>query len=180
MIRVCAWCNRKMGRKPGPEGEITHGVCDDCYQHFFAEGGKDSIARFLGRLAEPVFFLDHDARLQAANPAAADLLGKELGTFEGTYAGDVIECSRARLPGGCGKTVHCKACAIRNTVTDTFATGRSHHRVTAFAGQGEPDGERTARYRISTEKVAGGVLLRIDEVDAEGPPGRDGSPGNRP
>ena len=29
MLVVCAWCERSMGEKPGPD-EVTHGICPDC------------------------------------------------------------------------------------------------------------------------------------------------------
>ena len=27
---VCAWCLRDLGKKPGPEGKMSHGMCDQC------------------------------------------------------------------------------------------------------------------------------------------------------
>ena len=30
---ICAWCKNKLGEKEG-EGE-THGICDDCLNHYF-------------------------------------------------------------------------------------------------------------------------------------------------
>ena len=30
MKRVCSWCKKDMGEKPGPDGQVTHGVCDEC------------------------------------------------------------------------------------------------------------------------------------------------------
>lgn len=30
MKRLCAWCARDLGDKPGDTDVITHGICDDC------------------------------------------------------------------------------------------------------------------------------------------------------
>ncbi len=30
MKRVCAWCGHDMGIAPGPEDQVTHGVCELC------------------------------------------------------------------------------------------------------------------------------------------------------
>ena len=31
--RICAWCGKDMGMKPGGEG-VTHGMCDECVLKF--------------------------------------------------------------------------------------------------------------------------------------------------
>jgi len=175
LLRVCAWCGKEMGRKPGPENEITHGACPECVKYFLLSDPAPSLPDFLQSLGMPVLLVDGDVRVRAGNPLAASLVGKDLDALEGTYGGQVVECARARLPGGCGKTVHCRACAIRNTVTDTFRTGRSHSRVPALADQLTADGERVVRFHVSTEKVGAAVLLRIDDVaPGEGEPEVDG------
>jgi hypothetical protein len=68
------------------------------------------------------------------------------------------------LPEGCGKTVHCSGCAIRNTVMDTFQSGKSHLAVEAPLVYGTPDNRHEISFLISTEKVKDVVLLRIDTV----------------
>jgi hypothetical protein len=75
-----------------------------------------------------------------------------------------MECARARLPGGCGKTEHCKACAIRNTVMETHATGKAVEKREAYQLVITPRGETKMRLLISTEKINQVVLLRIDEM----------------
>lgn len=35
MKRVCAWCKKYMGEKPGGPG-ISHGICDECQEIIMA------------------------------------------------------------------------------------------------------------------------------------------------
>lgn len=30
MLAVCAWCKEELGWRPGPEGQVTHGICKPC------------------------------------------------------------------------------------------------------------------------------------------------------
>jgi len=76
----------------------------------------------------------------------------------------VFECANAKLPEGCGNTIHCSGCTIRRNVMDTQETGRRHFRVPAYLNQGNPESYQQIRFLISTEKVEGIVLLRIEEV----------------
>jgi len=37
MKRVCAWCGKLLGEsKGGPEGDVSHGICDDCLKKTLA------------------------------------------------------------------------------------------------------------------------------------------------
>jgi PAS domain-containing protein len=96
-------------------------------------------------------------RLLGANQSAADMLGKSREELVGLLGGEAMECVYARLPGGCGGTVHCQTCMIRRTVSETHADG--HPRVdvpaTLEAGQGP------ACLLISTDYRDGLVWVRI-------------------
>jgi hypothetical protein len=92
------------------------------------------------------------------------MLGKNLSRIEGYRGGDVFECAYARLPEGCGKTVHCSGCTIRNTVIKTFATGINYIRTPAFLFKNSNRKVKKYDLYISTEKVGDIVLLRIDEM----------------
>ena len=89
--------------------------------------------------------------------------------LRGLRAGDVFECANARLPGGCGRTIHCSGCTLRRTVTDTFTTGRSHVRVPAYLRRRRDEDAGAVSLLITTEKVGGVVLLRVDHVGPDGP-----------
>ena len=41
MMRInCGWCDRFIGYKPGPDGEVTHGICATCKMEQLAEAQR--------------------------------------------------------------------------------------------------------------------------------------------
>jgi PAS domain-containing protein len=171
MRAVCAWCGIDLKRALPPGTglaglEITHGICDSCAQHFF--GPRDTSVRgFLNTLEAPVVVVDDDVRTLEANDAALAALGKTREQVAGRLGGEIIECANSRLPGGCGHTTHCTACTIRNSVQETFETGRSFSHVPAWVRlhtETEAEAKKKMRVEISTEKVGDVVLLRLDEI----------------
>lgn len=108
--------------------------------------------------------IDSDARVLTANKQAREALHKDQKSIHGFRGGEVFECAHAKLPGGCGNTVHCSGCTVRRTVMDTMETGRSHLHTPAYLHHGTPENFRRVDYFISTEKVGDAVLLRIDEA----------------
>jgi PAS domain-containing protein len=164
---ICAWCHQELEADPQhadePGTEISHGICPSC-KDYFLSGRRPTLDEFLNRLAVPVLVVDEQGVIALANQHALDILGKELNTVQGYKGGDAMECAYARLPGGCGKTEHCKACTIRNSVMETFDTGQSLLRVPAYLNRRTDDGTVRIRFLISTEKVDDTVLLRIDQV----------------
>ena len=166
MKRVCAWCNKNMGATPSEieaENVITHGICLECADRIYSERSIE-LTSFLDRLDAPVVLVDETGSVKDANKEARRFLQKELSDIEGFQGGDVFRCAYARLPEGCGNTVHCSGCTIRNTIMDTLQTGKSHLKIPAYLNRGVPDDHKKIDLLISTEKVKGVVLLRIDKV----------------
>lgn len=166
MKRICAWCGKGLddeSRKGNDNEPITHGICPDCVRKNLRHEAID-MTDFLNRFSHPVMVVDNDVRILAINRAALIALNKKAEEVGGRLGGEVIACTYARQPGGCGKTVHCKYCTIRNTVADTYKTGKSHVRVPAYADLHHITKENQIRFLISTEKVGDAVLLRIDEM----------------
>ena len=167
MKSVCAWCNKDMGTvysEHHSESIISHGICEECANIFYAELNRNRVVNFLDRLSEPVLVVDGDVVGLTANRKAREVLGKDLTQIQGLKGGNIIECKHAHEPGGCGRTIHCSGCAIRNTVEDTYKTGKSHLRVPAYAEIPVTGKVQKISFLISTEKVKGVVLLRIDKV----------------
>ena len=164
---ICAWCHQEL--EPGPHHtgdqgtEVSHGICPSC-KDYFLSGKRPTLGEFLDRLAVPVLVVDSEGEIVLANQHALGVLGKDLDSVQGYRGGDDMECAYARLPGGCGQTVHCKACTIRNSVMKTFDTGQSLHRVPAYLNRWVGNEKIRIELLISTEKVADTVLLRIDQV----------------
>ena len=162
LIVQCAWCGKTSAGSNGGSHPITHGICPSCADDF--EHPSVVLADLLDEFPEPIFLVDSNARVQAANRAACQALGKPERQVEGRLGGEVIDCAYAELPGGCGKTVHCDGCTIRNSVKQTWSTGIAHCAVTAERPIAGRTGTSRRRFVISTEKFGKGVLLRIDET----------------
>jgi hypothetical protein len=143
------------------QGIITHGICRDCAYHLFAQIGMP-LLEYLDGLNVPVVIVDGDGTVTTANEQARTVLQKDLSEIEGYKGGDVFECSHAKLPEGCGQTIHCSGCTIRKAVTYTSQTGQSCQSVPAVLNRDTVDGVTEARFLISTQKVRDVVLLRID------------------
>jgi hypothetical protein len=172
MKKVCAWCKADLGETPSdvhPPDAITHGICETC-RRALVHPNRETLLSFLERLKVPLLLLDKNACVLSVNGTARLLLGKTLEEIENHLAGEVIECAHAREPGGCGKTIHCRSCTIRRTVTDTYTSGASHVRVPAYQDILTPWDVKQVRFLISTERVGGRVLLRIDERAEGGSP----------
>lgn len=170
MKRICAWCKKELGEKlyPGEksgEEPISHGICPDCVRKNFRHEAI-GMGDFLDQFPHPVLLVDEDVRVLAMNKAGLKALNKKEEEVRGLLGGELIDCDHARKPGGCGRTLHCKSCAIRMTVTDTYQTGNSHIRVPAYPDLHHITQENRIRFLISTEKVGETVLLRIDEISS--------------
>jgi hypothetical protein len=166
MKRVCAWCMTDLGEAPSdrfPAEAITHGICVPCRDRLLREG-EQTLRAFLDRLQVPILLIEQDGRVLSANGPAQLLLGKALPDIKNRLGGEVIECVHSKEPGGCGGTIHCKSCTIRQTVTDTYVSGNCHVSVPAYQDIWTPSESKQMRFLITTEKVGSCVMLRIDEV----------------
>ncbi|MFZ4857878.1 MAG: hypothetical protein ACOYL3_15925 [Desulfuromonadaceae bacterium] len=146
-----------------PEGLVSHGICDECKADLLGPK-KMSLMDFLDSLDTPVMVVDGEGNVQTANKLAREIIQKDLPDIEGFKGGDVFECAFAKLPAGCGNTVHCRECTIRNTVMNTMQTGISQLRSPAYLLQGTPDDNHEIKFLISTEIFSNVVLLRVDTV----------------
>ena len=167
MKKMCAWCQTEMKMAPFSDkidnSTISHWICEECASKLYAKLGLN-LESFLDRLSAPVLVVDEMSNIKTANSQARDILQKELPEIEGLSSGEVFECVHSKHPDGCGKTIHCDGCTIRNSVNDTYLSGRSHIEVPAYIDRGNPGDSKKVAYLISTEKLKEVVLLRIDKV----------------
>jgi len=156
MRLVCSYCRKELGTKPPlNDGGVTHGMCKPCGEYFGAQWKGMSFGAYLERFLFPVVLFDADVRVVAMNTPAGAVLGREPGSVVGLLGGEALECVHARLPGGCGKTVHCLTCAVRRAVVETHQTGKPLNGVEATLRRaGGP-----VRLRLST--VLEGKLVRV-------------------
>jgi hypothetical protein len=166
MKRVCAWCGKEIGSVPSDrhrDDEISHGICPSCVSNFTFQKGA-SLDEYIESIDLPVVLVDDDVQVRAANAAACTALGKDLDALRDRRGGEVFECAHARLPGGCGRTIHCSGCAIRRAVKNTFATGEPQNGVPATLTRDHPDDASAVALTITTVKVGNIVMLRVERM----------------
>ena len=139
-------------------------MCSTCDAYFERLWGGMTLGEYLDQLPQPILLVDGDARVASANRAAAALTGHEPGALRGHLTGEAVACAHSRLPEGCGRTEHCRDCAIRRTVETVARTGRAARRVPAFldtdSGRAElavsvaPD---RGLFLVSVERTPGSV-----------------------
>jgi len=169
MDKICAWCGNKINKTKSShqaDNDISHGMCEDCADNLLFQWGVD-IKKYIEKLNIPVVIVDSEGVVNEANSVAKNFLNKDIAQIKGFKGGDVFECAYSRLPGGCGNTVHCSGCTIRNTVMKTYETGKSSFRVKAYLKMYKPDRPQDIRFLISTIKINDVVLLAIEDVEKE-------------
>ncbi len=156
---ICSYCRKRLPDKPPFDNPSpTHTMCPECLAHFEPQWKGQSLSEYLNQFDAPVLAVNAEGRLIAANSRATQLLGKPREDLIGRLGGEATECVNARLPGGCGNTVHCQRCTIRRTVTETMTTGKSFSEVQAYVDR---DGERV-HFLISTEREDDFVRLTVE------------------
>lgn len=168
MERQCAWCGRNLEDPGVPvrgDGTVSHGICDGCYAALSPDRGIP-ISEFVASLHQPVILMDDEHTIGMANAAALQLVGRSSDGVLGERPGTIFECENAHLSGGCGKTIHCSGCSIRQAVARTFLTGEPQLEIPATLTAVRDPGLEDVRMVISTARVGERVLLRIEEFDA--------------
>jgi hypothetical protein len=110
-----------------------NGMCPACAAYFDRMRRGVSLGAYLDMFELPVLVCDGDGKVVAVNSAMAARTGEEAaGSACGTQFGSVVACERSRLPGGCGKTIHCRDCTIRRMVSEVSRTRLARTRVPAY------------------------------------------------
>jgi PAS domain-containing protein len=163
---ACSYCRKDMGEKePLESSDTTHSICDACRAYYEQQWEGMTWRDYLEGIDRPAVILDRETRLRACNAAAEKMLGRKCEDIRGLLGGEFMECRWARLPEGCGETVHCAACAIRRTVTDTLATGQAHENVPAILSRLAPSGPTDVKLSVSTSLTADGLVRIVVEHD---------------
>jgi hypothetical protein len=161
---VCSFCNAVIS--PGQPGDpVSHGVCPDCYTKIISEH-RFNVRKFLDLLDAPVFLVDADVNILAANALAIATVKKPVTEIRGKICGNVIECVNAYLPEGCGKTAFCPDCTVRSSVNETYTTGHPITRRPAVIRRLVGGVEETLHLLVSTRKDGDVVLLRLEPAAA--------------
>ena len=133
MRTLCSQCRRVVRDDGIGDGSLAAlELCPDCDAY-----ARRLRARIPGRdrleaSARPLLVTTSDGRVVAANSAFAALTGRTPTELEGRLTGDATGCARACLPGGCGRTMHCRDCTIRRMVAEVGRTRLARWRVPAY------------------------------------------------
>jgi hypothetical protein len=144
---------------------VSHGICKDCASKILTDMHK-TLEGFINRFSFPILVVNNDAALIEANRAARVIHGRKLELVKGVRAGDIIECAHSFEKGGCGRTIHCRACTIRNSVKQTFLTGQATIKVPATADVFHGGEVNKVQFFITTEKIGDFVALKIEDANA--------------
>jgi PAS domain-containing protein len=140
---------------------MSHGICLSCRDNFTFQEGV-SIQEYVENLGVPVLVLDENFEIVTANRRACEALGKTPRQVVRKLPGDVFECCHARLPQGCGKTIHCSGCVIRQAVTKSFETGEPQVMIPATLHFNDADEASAVALLISTVKAGNIVILHVE------------------
>ena len=164
MKRVCAWCNSPMGSvrmsKTAGSCLVTHSICSDCSDNLDFQLGVP-LQRYLDSLKIPIIALNGDGSVIAVNCEAFRIYVGKTGEETAEWPDRIFECAHARLPEGCGNTVHCSGCAIRFAAADSYRTGESLRDLPAHFNHCDSDSHDKAELLISADRVDKIVFLRI-------------------
>lgn len=156
---VCSYCKKEMPEKePFSENNISHTICDECYTYFKEQWSGLSLEKYLDKFNTPILIVDKNSRIVAANAMAEKFTGKVQREVIGLLGGDALECVYARLPEGCGKTVHCETCTIRRSVTEVVKNGKPQMHLPVEITQED----KSLNLFISTEKIGDLICITIE------------------
>ncbi len=116
-------------------------------------------------LDKPVFLVDPDMHVLGANTLSLQMTGKQIQNVTGHLSGEVFECENAILPGGCGATIHCSGCVIRNSVNETYKTGVPVTRRPATLNHNYSRLPPSVDLYITTKKAGEVILLVVESVE---------------
>lgn len=161
--RQCAWC----GRDPGDAGlqagrRVRSGICASCLVEV-AAGTRVPVTELVASRAGPAFLLDADHTIGMVNCRALDLLGKPEEEVLGERTGTALECEHAYLAGGCGLTMRCSGCTLRQSISHTHLTGEPRFNIRATVTLARGAGVRDVRMTFSTARISDRILLEIGD-----------------
>ncbi|MCY3412667.1 MAG: hypothetical protein INQ03_13600 [Candidatus Heimdallarchaeota archaeon] len=160
MAYFCIRCNKDFTF----EGTESEGLCLSCKADVeFAEVSIDDI---INENDFPILVVDPDGKVVTANIITLGYLQKTKDEIVQVPGGNVIQCIHSEEPEGCGNTIHCSGCAIRNSVMKTFSTQKPVFGIEAYQYLRMEDGEvQKMKITLTTELVGNLVFLRLDKVE---------------
>jgi len=147
-------------KEPYGSQEISHGMCQVCFEDFEKKWSVPTLGEFLDQFEVPILAVTEERRIIAVNQVMAEIMGREQREVFGLLGGEAMTCQYAQLQEGCGGSIHCKACTIRNAVLSTMRSGKPERNIPAHLDCIT----REVEFLISTRKEKSYVLLEINKI----------------
>jgi hypothetical protein len=175
---ICAWCGKTI--QGGEMNPVSHGICASCFSDILTRDST-SLKEFVEQISVPVLVVDGDVKAALSNNKTESLLQKESREFLARTGGDIFDCVNSKGPGGCGASIHCLGCTIRNCVEDTYKTGNPHIDIPAtlkveLNADLKDTVSRISTVRIEPEPGRHRVVLSIRDFHEEDKNGEDCDP----
>lgn len=140
-----------------PEGEFlrTHCVFENITEKKKTEEAlrhsKEELSAIYTHAPILMILVDEERRIRKANAFAEGFTGTPAEKLMEVRAGEALRCiHHLDDPAGCGFGPHCAECTIRNTIRETFRTGKDHTRVNALLPVEEDGKIRHISFLITT------------------------------
>jgi len=162
MRRRLAEANRRIAEleAAGTEGRLADEALQD---------SQGELATVFDNAPIAMILVDQERRVRKANRAAIGFGNRPAEEMTGLRDGEALRCVYSLdNPKGCGYAPSCTECVLRNTVLDTFETGRGHHRVEVELPLAREDGQEEKRFLVTTTPVTISksqlVLVSIEDI----------------
>ena len=164
--RQCAWCGRDPGDAALQTGRrVRSGICASCLAGV-AAGTRVPVTELVASRAGLAFLVDADHTIGMVNRRALDLLGKRADQVLGERTGTALECENAYLAGGCGLTIRCSGCTLRQSIAHTYLTGQPRFNIRGTVTVARGAGVEDVRMTFSTARIEDRILLEIGDFRA--------------
>ncbi len=161
----CMYCSAAIKDQEQENNFITSGICSGCIESVFNQQ-DDPLISFLDKFDVPILLMQPDPRqVRTANKKVCELFEKDLSQIEGRRGGQVFDCKHAFTEAGCGKDDNCEDCKIKNSIVDTFTSGKSHDGIFTVLEIMKNTTLSPYALQISTEKIGDLALIRIDKYE---------------
>ena len=165
MSAICIYCSASIKYPEKVNHFITSDICSECLDSILTHQ-YDLLISFLDNIEAPILLMQPDpGQVRTANKKACELFEKDLSQIERHRSGQVFDCIHSFTEAGCERDVNCEYCKIRNSVVETFTSGKSFNGVSTVLDTKKNNIIKPYNLQIATEKVGDLALLRIDKYE---------------
>ena len=156
-MKKCRFCGEDLD-----SSYQRRGFCDECYS-LLLETPERFKSEVLDYIEVPMMVINvDDTTIRTANDKLLKFVEKSLDQVTGFLGGDVIECIHAKEDGGCGGTIFCNDCPIRNLINKTIKTKEDQKHKTLIQSIKKNGDIIKIELEVSTKLKNDVVFLQIE------------------